>query len=63
MAVSKRETQQVRETEGRNARSAHDLQWMQEDGKVQRFDPGKNRFKERIIEIALVDVGAHVDAL
>src|ERR1700730_4210262 len=35
---------------------------MEEDGKLQGLDAGKNRLEQRIVEIALVDVGAHVNA-
>src|SRR6202166_5436191 len=57
-----RKAEQVGERERRRTLSANHLQRMQENGKIQRLDAGKNRFKQRVVEIAMVDVRAHVNA-
>src|SRR6266850_7169930 len=57
-----REAEEVREIERRGTRSANDLQRMQENGKIQGLNVGKNWLKQRVVEIAMVDVRAHVNA-
>src|SRR6202166_555925 len=57
-----RKTQDVRQIERRSARAANDLQRMQENGKIQRLDVGKYRLEQRVVEVAMVDVCAHVNA-
>src|SRR5580692_570901 len=55
-------TEDIREIKRRGTSSADDRQRMQENRKVQLLNARKNWLKQRIVEIALVDVRAHVDA-
>src|SRR6267142_5482595 len=57
-----REAEKVREIERRGTRSADGLQRMQKNGKIQGLNVGKNWFKQRVVEIAMVDVRTHVNA-
>src|ERR1700737_4838216 len=57
-----RKTQDVREIEGCGALSTDHLQRMQKNREVQRLDAGKNGLEQRVVEIAVVDVCAHVNA-
>ena len=53
----------IEQRERCGARSSGHLQRMQKYRKAQRFDARENRLKQRVIEIVMVDVGTHVDAL
>src|SRR5882724_13165530 len=58
----KRKAQDVRKIEWRGTLSTNYLQRMQKYWKVQGFDARKNRPKQRVVQITMVDVGAHVNA-
>src|SRR5258706_4749710 len=57
-----RNAQDVREIEGRGPLPTNRLERMQKDWKVQGFDARKNRLEQHVVEIAMVDVRAHVNA-
>src|ERR1700688_4589420 len=57
-----RKAQNASERERRGARPSDYLQGMQKNGEIERFDAVKNRLEERVIEIAMIDVRAHVYA-
>jgi hypothetical protein len=57
-----RKTQDIREIERRGTRSANYLQRTDENGKIQGLDMDKDRLKQRIVEIAMVDVRAYINA-
>jgi hypothetical protein len=54
--------EQIGEIEALHALATDGLQRMQEHRQAELLDPREDRLEGRIVEIAVVDVGAHVDA-
>ena len=57
-----RVAEQIAEVEALHALAADGLDRMQEHWQPELLDPGEDRFEQGVVEVAIVDVGAHVDA-